>query len=148
LVVPAAIGGAARLFVSVLYDSRYAAAAAVLQAFMMRAVLLSLASPAEDLLIAAGQYQVILYGNVFRAIWMIVASLAGYYFFGFMGFTYGVALSALPPLIYYLWLQKEKGMLVVKYEVYKVQFAASVAILAYLASSLISALWPAVRARI
>jgi hypothetical protein len=40
----------------------------------IRAVLLSFASPAEDLLISAGQYRVILVGNVLRATWTVLGS--------------------------------------------------------------------------
>jgi len=147
LILPAAFGGAAQFVIAVLYPSRYAEAGAILQAFMVRAALLSLASPAEDLLIATGEYQVILHGNVFRAIWMFGGSMAGYYLHGFMGFVYGAALSGLPPLIYYLWLQRRKGMLIVRYELYKVAFVLSIALAAYLASALITTLWPAFRIR-
>jgi O-antigen/teichoic acid export membrane protein len=147
LIVPAIVGGAAHLIISLLYDSRYAQAAPVLQAFMVRAALLSLASPAEELLIAAGTWHVILVGNVVRAISLISASLIGYHFFGFMGFTYGAALSGLPPLIYYLWLQEQKGMLIAKYELYRLVFVFGIATSAYLTSSLVLALWPGVRIR-
>jgi lipopolysaccharide exporter len=148
LIVPAAIGGAARLIIAVLYDPRYAQAGTILQAFMVRALLLSLASPAEDLLIAAGEYQVILHGNILRATWTVAASLAGYHFFGFTGFMYGVALSGAPPLIYYLWLQRAKGMMIVRYEFFKVAFALAVAMSAYLTSSLLLTLWQTTRNRI
>jgi lipopolysaccharide exporter len=148
LIVPAAIGGAARLIIAVLYDPRYAQAGMILQAFMVRALLLSLASPAEDLLIAAGEYQVILHGNILRAIWVVAASLTGYHFFGFTGFLYGVSLSGAPPLIYYLWLQRAKGMMIVRYEFFKVAFAVAVAMSAYLTSSLLLAMWQATRSRV
>jgi O-antigen/teichoic acid export membrane protein len=148
LVLPAAVCGAAHLVVSVLYPKGYAQAGTVLQAFMVRASLLALASPAEDLLIAAGEYQVILHGNVFRAIAMIAASLFGYYFFGFIGFAYGTALSGLPPLVYYLWLQRKKGMLIAKYEVYKLAFVVGIAASAYVASRVILAVWPVAWMRI
>jgi O-antigen/teichoic acid export membrane protein len=148
LVLPAAVCGAAHLVVSVLYPKGYAQAGTVLQAFMVRATLLALASPSEDLLIASGEYQVILHGNIFRAITMITASLFGYHFFGFLGFTYGTALSGLPPLAYYLWLQSRKGMMIAKYEVYKVIFVVSIAASTYLASRLVSAVWPVLRMRI
>jgi lipopolysaccharide exporter len=140
MLLPAAVGGAAQFVIAVLYPPGFAQAGTVLQAFMIRATLLSLASPAEDLLIAAGEYQVILHGNVFRAIGMFVASLSGYYFFGFVGFVYGAALSGLPPFVYYLSLQKKKGMLIVKYEIYKVAFAAIIALSAYLTSRLLLAM--------
>jgi O-antigen/teichoic acid export membrane protein len=148
LVLPAAFCGAAQLIVSVLYPAGYSQAGTVLQAFMVRAALLALASPSEDLLIASGEYQVILHGNVFRTIGMIVGSLFGYYFFGFIGFIYGTALSALPPLVYYLWLQRKKGMLITKYEVYKAAFVLSAAACAYGASRLLLGIWPVVRIRI
>ena len=148
LIVPAAIGGGARLLVALLYDSRYSLAGPILQAFMLRAMLLAMASPAEDLLIASGETQVILIGNIYRAAGMVAASLAGYYFFGFMGFAYGVALSGLPPLIYYLWLQRRKGILIPKYELYKVAFVCSVAAAAYIGSSLLLILWPITKIRI
>jgi O-antigen/teichoic acid export membrane protein len=145
LIVPALIGGGARLVIALLYDPRYAQAAAVLQAFMARAMLLALATPAEDLMIAAGASQVMLVGNLFRALWMFAMSLLGYYFFGFMGFTYGAALSPLLPLTYYWWLQRKSGMLVAKYEVSKVAFAAGVTILSYIVCSVILLLWPGIR---
>jgi O-antigen/teichoic acid export membrane protein len=145
LIVPAAIGGGARLLIGILYDPRYAQAADVLQAFMLRAMLLSLATPAEDLLIAAGASHVMLVGNLFRALWMFAMSLTGYYFFGFMGFTYGAALSALPPLIYYWWLQRKSGMMIAKYELWKLGFGSCVAIGAYVTSSLVLAFFPVVR---
>jgi O-antigen/teichoic acid export membrane protein len=145
LFVPAAIGGAARLVIALLYDPRYSQAADVLQAFMLRAMLLSLSTPAEDLMIAAGVSHVMLVGNLFRALWMFVMSLSGYYFFGFMGFTYGAALSPLPPLIYYWSLQRKSGMMVAKYEFMKISFAASAAIAAFVGSSLLLAIWPAAR---
>jgi lipopolysaccharide exporter len=147
LLLPAAIGGAAHFIIAMLYPSRYAQAGAILQAFMLRATLLALGSPAEDLLIATGQYQVILHGNVFRALWMLIASLTGYYLFGFIGFTYGAALSAMPPLIYYWTLQRKHGLLIVKYESYKVAFALGIWILAYVTSSLLLALFPHISIR-
>ena len=148
LFLPAAVGGAAQLVVAILYPAGYAQAGALLQAFMLRAALLSFAAPAEDLLIATGEYKVILHGNIFRAIGMVGASLAGYYCFGFMGFVYGTALSGLPPLVYYLWMQYSKRLLIVKYEFYKSGFALVVAASAYLTGNLLLAVWPSVRMRI
>jgi O-antigen/teichoic acid export membrane protein len=148
LLVPAAFGGAARLIIAILYDARYAEAGLVLQAFMLRAVLLSLASPAEDLLIATGELHVILVSNVLRALWMFGASLIGYHYFGFIGFVYGISLTGLPALVYYFWLQYKKGLLIVKYEFSKVAFACGIAISAYVVSGLLMSLIPVVRLRI
>jgi lipopolysaccharide exporter len=147
MILPALVGGAARLVITILYPARYAEAAAVLKAFMLRAALLSLASPAEDLLIAAGQPQILLVGNILRAVWMLLASLTGYYFFGFMGFTFGAASSGLPVLIYYYWLQSRKQIIIWKYELYKAIFIIAAASVAYFGSSLFLALWPDFRIR-
>jgi lipopolysaccharide exporter len=148
LALPAAVAGAAHLIISVLYDSRYSEAGSILQAFAIRAALLSFASPAEDLLISAGQFHVILVGNVLRATWIVLGSLVGYHFFGFLGFIYGLSLSGLPPLAYYLWLQKSKGMLIVRYELYKVAFALVVGVTSYLASALFLSQFPGFRIKL
>jgi len=145
LAMPAAVAGAAHLIIALLYDSRYSEAGSVLQALAIRAVLLSFASPAEDLLISAGRFHVILVGNVLRASWIVVGSLVGYYFFGFLGFIYGLSFSGLPPLAYYLWLQKSKGMLIVKYELYKVAFALGIGVTSYMGSAMFLALFPGFR---
>jgi lipopolysaccharide exporter len=145
LILPVAVGGAAQLIIAVLYPARYAGAAMILQAFMIRAAVLGLANPAEDMLVAAGEAQVMLVGNVLRAIWTVAASLIGYHFFGFLGFTYGVALNNVPPMIYWMNLQRKKGMLIAKYEVYKVVFAIVVALSAYMASHLILTVWPTLK---
>jgi lipopolysaccharide exporter len=148
LAMPAAVCGAAHLIITLLYDSRYSEAGSVLQALAIRAVLLSFASPAEDLLISAGRFHIILVGNILRAAWIILGSLVGYHFLGFMGFVYGLSLSGLPPLAYYWWLQKSKGMLIVKYELYKVAFAIGVGVTSYLGSSLFLELFPGFRIKL
>jgi lipopolysaccharide exporter len=148
LAMPAAVAGAAHLLITLLYDSRYSEAGSVLQALAIRAVFLSLASPAEDLLISAGQFHVILVGNVLRAAWIVLGSLIGYHFMGFLGFIYGLSLSGLPPLVYYLWLQKSKGMLIVKYELYKMGFALGIGVTSYMGSALFLALFPGLRIKL
>jgi lipopolysaccharide exporter len=148
LAMPAALAGAAQSIITLLYDSRYSEAGAVLQALAIRAVFLSFASPAEDLLISAGQFHVILVGNVLRATWIVLGSFIGYYFLGFLGFIYGLSLSGLPPLAYYLWLQNSKGMLIAKYELYKVAFALGVGIASYSASALFLSLFPGFRIKL
>ncbi len=148
LAMPAAVAGMAHLIIALLYDSRYSEAGSVLQALAIRAVLLSFASPAEDLLISAGEFHVILVGNVLRASWIVLGSLVGYYFLGFLGFVYGLSLSGLPPLAYYLWLQKSKGMLIVKYEFYKVAFALGVGVSSYMGSALFLALFSGFRIKL
>lgn len=140
LALPAAVGGAGQLLVHVLYDPRYAQAGMILQAFMLRASLFALSAPAESMLIASGELQVQLNSNLFRAVAMIVGALAGYYLAGFMGFLYGMVLSGLPPLLYLWSLQRRKGFLMVRYELYKVMLVVVVAVGAYLTSSLLLSL--------
>jgi O-antigen/teichoic acid export membrane protein len=145
LAMPAALCGAAHLVITLLYDSRYSEAGSVLQALAIRGVLLSFASSAEDLLISAGQFHVILTGNILRTAWIIVGSLVGYHFLGFLGFIYGLSLSGLPPMVYYLWLQNSKGLLIARYELYKVAFALGVGIASYTVSAMFLALFPGFR---
>ena len=145
--LPAAVGGAAHLLVAVLYDPRYAQAGMMLQALMVRAALTGLAGPAEGMLLAAGELHVPLYGNIVRAIAMVVGTVAGYYLAGFMGFLYGVVLSGLPTLLYYLWLQRRKGFLSVRHELYKLMFLLAVAGLSYVASNLLLDVLP-IRTRV
>ena len=108
----------------------------------LRTALLALASPAEHMLIAAGELQVQLNGNIFRAIFMVVGTVGGFYLAGFAGFVYGIALSGLAPLLYYLWLQGRKGLLIARYELYKVIFLLVTFALSYLASSMLLNLLP------
>src|SRR5258708_14575320 len=84
LAMPAAVAGTAHLIVTLLYDSRYSEAGSLLQALAIRAGLLSFASPAQDLLISAGQFPVSLDGNLLRASSIVLGSLVGYYFLCFL----------------------------------------------------------------
>jgi O-antigen/teichoic acid export membrane protein len=145
--IPAVIGGAGQLIIRTLYDRRYVEAGVILQACMLRAALLSFASPAEDMLIASGEYQVILVGSAYRVACVVAGCLAGYYFFGFVGFAYGASAQVLAPLLYYFWLQRKKGYLVVRYEMYKVAFMVAAALLSFAASSLLMAVVPLARFR-
>ena len=142
ILLPAVVGGSASLIVSALYPTRYAFAAPILMAFMLRALLLALGNPAEDMLVAAGEVQVMLVGNICRTVWVFVASVAGYYAYGFIGFLYGVSLSNLTPLIYWFWSQHRKGFMVWRYELYKVIFALLIASISFAVSRLILANYP------
>ena len=147
LFIPAAVGGAAPFIVHLLYDPRYLEAGAVLRAFMARAALLSFASPAEEMLVATGENRIFVIGNLLRGLAIVAFSLLGYSLFGFMGFAYGVALSAVPALIYFLWLQNRKGYLIVKYELCKVAFVGVVAVAAYAVSTILLTQWPQLHIR-
>ena len=143
LLPPALVGGAARLLVAILYDARYAQTGLILQALMLRVALLALAAAPLNMLLAAGIYRVILIGNVYRCVATIVGAVFGYYFFGFMGFVYGTALNALPPLIYFLWMLSRQRFLIVKYEFRRVVLFVTVATASYVLSALLLRLLPA-----
>ena len=135
--IPAAIAGAASLVIHVIYPTRYAGVSAILQALMLRATVLGLCSPAEEMLVAAGQTRVMLVGNILRMTWTIAGSLTGYYFFGFTGFIYGIALNGVLPLLYFYSRQHKSHLIVWRYEAYKIMFAVAVGSLSFATSSLI-----------
>jgi O-antigen/teichoic acid export membrane protein len=144
MLLPAAVlGGSARLVVAILYDARYAQTGLILQALMLRAAFLAFASAPLNMLMAAGVYRVFLVGNVYRCAATIVAALTGYYFFGFMGFVYGTALGGLPPLLYFLWMLREKHFLIARYEFYRIAFFLGAGASTYLVSDLLLRLLPA-----
>jgi O-antigen/teichoic acid export membrane protein len=143
LLPAAALAGGARLLVAILYDPRYAQTGLILQALMLRAAFLAFAAAPVNTLMAAGVYRVFLVGNVYRCAATILGALAGYYFFGFMGFVYGTALGGLPPLIYSLWMLRKEHLLIVRYELYRVAFFLGVAASTYLVSDLLLRLLPA-----
>jgi lipopolysaccharide exporter len=146
--IAAAVGGAAQLIISFLYDPRYALAGVVLQTVMIRAALLSLSSPAETMLIAAGESHVILVSNVYRAVSIVLGSIAGFYAFGFIGFIYGMALSGLPPVIYLLVRQRKRGSPIFKYELYRTIYMTAIATAAFVASRMIMTMFHVSRLKI
>jgi len=125
LALPACVAGGAEVIVRVLFDPRYYGAAVILQALCLRSILSALASPAEDVLVAAGHARVVLVGNCLRLVWLVAASLIGYKFFGFVGFIYGAATDLVPALIYLWWKQNASELLVMKFEAARMGFAAA-----------------------
>jgi hypothetical protein len=111
----------------------------ILQAFLLHAVLLSLASPAEDMLIAVGKsrsYSSATYSAPSVGSPEVCSNIPG----GFHSFACGAALSGLPPLLYYLWFQRKNGFLIVRYDLYKVDFVVTAWGVASLVSGLLVAL--------
>jgi lipopolysaccharide exporter len=133
LTIPAFGAGAADLIVQILYDPRYAFAGTILVGGMVMAV----AAPSENLLVAAGHSKVVLVGNILRIAWIIPGCLIGWHFFGFSGFLYAMMLESLPAMLYLLWLQYRSGMMVVKYELLKLGYLAALFSSTWLVSSMI-----------
>jgi len=145
LLTPAVLAGSSKFLVDLLYDDRYAFAAVILQAFMLRSILLSLSGPAENLLVAAGGGRVVLAGNLFRLAFLPGGALLGYFLGGFEGFILGVVLSEAPALGYFLWQQKKQELLIVHYELLKLLFIAGIFAISFAISTHLSGLAVAFR---
>jgi O-antigen/teichoic acid export membrane protein len=126
MLIPAAVAGSSRFLVDLLYDDRYTYAAVILQAFMLRSILLSLSGPAENLLVATGGGRIVLAGNLFRIGFLPAGALLGYLAGGFEGFLLGIVLSEAPVLGYFWWRQKTQNLLIVRYEFIKLAFIGGV----------------------
>jgi lipopolysaccharide exporter len=138
LALPALAGGAADLIIQILFDPRYAYAGTILRAFMVRGIIISLAAPAEDLLVASGKTHVVLVGNILRACWVVPGCLLGYYLFGFQGFLVAAMLETLPALIYLWYLQYRDGMMIVKYEWIKLALVVGIFSMSFVVSQSIN----------
>ncbi len=127
LFLPAAVGGAAYAIIELLYDTRYAFAGVILQAFAVRSMLVALSGPAENMLAATHLgSRVVLMANLCRVAWLVPAAYLGYRWAGFDGFLYGVVLKELPPLVYLFWLQYRNDFMIVRFEALKLAFMMSV----------------------
>lgn len=136
LVLPAALLGVATLVVDVLYDSRYAFAGVILQAFAVRSIILPFASTAEDMLVASGRTHIQLIGNIIRLCYLVPAVFIGYHFFGFKGFIYFAMLEMLPTVLYYNWVQSQLGLILFRYEGLRLGFVIITALLSFGAAQL------------
>ncbi len=137
--LPPLVAGSGQAIIDLLYDPRYREAGFVLQAFMIRAVLSTFLRPAESLLTAAGQVRVQLMVNILRLLWIIPASLLGYWLFGFPGFIVMACLDVLPATIYLLRKQAQSGLLVVRHELYRLALVVGCFVASFAASSTMTA---------
>ncbi|WP_280152745.1 oligosaccharide flippase family protein [Piscinibacter sp. XHJ-5] len=135
LLLPAMLGGASALLVHVLFDHRYAYAAVILQALAVKVMIDALAAPAENVLVATGTPRPVLVSNLLRAGWVVPGTLIGYHFWGFDGFLYATALQTLPSLLYFLWLQQRRQLVIVRYEAMKLVYVAAVYLVTFVVSN-------------
>jgi O-antigen/teichoic acid export membrane protein len=147
LFMPAALAGAAQLIVHVLFDHRYAYAWVILQAFALRGMLGAMASLSENVLVATDTPRPLLIGNLLRAAWLVPGSLLGWHFAGFTGFLYMAALETLPALLFFLWLQHRRGLMIPKYEALKLAFMGVVFLASLAVCSQLIAIVPPIRSR-
>lgn len=134
LVIPASLLGIGSLLIDILYDDRYQQAGLILQVFAMRSILATLAATSEDMLVASGRVRIQFYGNVIRLFWFIPAVLTGYWLFGFEGFLFMAMLEMLPTTLFYYFIQFKNGLMIMRYELVRLAFAAAVAGISYLAA--------------
>lgn len=111
VLLPAAVGGCAQQIVELLFDVRYLSAGMVLQFVMIRIIVLGIVTPAESLLTATGYPKVQLVSNALRILWIVPASLLGFYFFGFPGFVLLSSLDAAAGGAYVLSTQYQRGLM-------------------------------------
>jgi len=145
LFMPAMVAGASEFIVHLLFDARYAYAWVILQAFALRGTLGALASMAENVLVATDTPRPLLVANVLRACWLVPGCLLGWYFWGFVGFLVAASLETLPGLLYFLWLQHRRGLMIPRYEAMKVAFIGAVFAASLAVSSQLVAMMPGIR---
>jgi lipopolysaccharide exporter len=146
LFLPAAVAGASEFIVHLLFDRRYEYAGVILQAFALRSMLGAMASLSENVLVATDTPRPLLMGNVLRAVWMVVGCLAGWRLAGFTGVLYAATLEPLPALLFFLWLQHRRGLMIPRYEAMKVAFMGMVFAASLAVSSQLIAVVPTLRA--
>lgn len=94
-----------------LYDDRYALAGTFFSVLIIRAILLASSTPAQAFLVANGGTRTRFTGDILRVIWLPVAAITGYAHFGQTGLLWAVALSEVPPIMYYYWRLGQQGIL-------------------------------------
>lgn len=126
LAVPAVLGGIAPWLVTAAFDPRYEYAGFILQILGVRSVLIALASSSEAVLTAVGHVRLQMIGNGARLVWLVVASLIGYWAAGFEGFLCGVASEPLGALAVYLAMQRRERLIDTAHELMRWGYAVAV----------------------
>lgn len=124
--LPASVGGASSLIVETLFDPRYAMVGSILMICSVRAMLLALTQPAENSLMASGQINALLVGQIIRLGWLLTMGYIGYLLWGFKGFLTCVAVDMLPTLLYFSYRQYKAKIIIARYEAMKVAYIALV----------------------
>jgi O-antigen/teichoic acid export membrane protein len=110
------------LVFQILFDPRYREGGVFFSLLMLRPILMALALPAEQCLIAAGRIRVALISNIMRTVWLLAGVALGYSFLGIYGVILAVATTDIIPLVY-LWWQLGKIMPVnLRYEAISILF--------------------------
>ncbi len=142
ILTPAILAGFAQLAVAGLYDVRYAMAGIVLMTLALGQIIAAFQNASEVLLVASGQTQTVLVGNIIRLLSVPIA-ISGYYAFGFYGFLWFNLLSMTPVLGYFFWRQHQIGLLDAKVELKRFALALIVFIGCFVANHIALSLIPA-----
>jgi lipopolysaccharide exporter len=141
--LPAMVAGFAQLFISTLYDRRYAMAGSILTVMGLGAVISAFQASSENLLVASGRTHMVLLGNVVRLFTVIPASILGYYLFGFYGFLWFGQAATVVLVIYFFRQQRRYDLLDLSKELRLLGLAALVFVVCFSLSHLLLALIPA-----
>jgi lipopolysaccharide exporter len=143
VILPATVAGFAQLFVSTLYDRRYAMAGSILTVMGLGAVISAFQASSENLLVASGRTHMVLLGNVVRIFTVIPASILGYYLFGFYGFLWFGQAATVILVIYFFRQQRRYDLLDLSKELRLLGLAALVFVGCFSLSHLLLAFIPA-----
>jgi len=143
VILPAIVAGFAQLFISTLYDRRYAMAGSILTVMGLGAVMSAFQASSENLLVASGRTHMVLLGNVVRLFTVIPASILGYYLFGFYGFLWFGQGATVALVIYFFRQQRRYDLLDLSKELRLLGLAALVFALCFTVSHLLLAFVPA-----
>jgi O-antigen/teichoic acid export membrane protein len=143
VILPAIVAGFAQLFISTLYDRRYAMAGSILTVMGLGAIMSAFQASSENLLVASGRTHMVLLGNVVRLFTVIPASILGYYLFGFYGFLWFGQASTVILVIYFFRQQRRYGLLDLSKELRLLGLAALVFVVCFSVGHLLLAFIPA-----
>jgi O-antigen/teichoic acid export membrane protein len=143
VLLPAIVAGFSQLFISVLYDQRYAMAGPILTVMGLGTVMGAFQNSSENVLVASGRTHMVLVANVVRIFSVIPASILGYYLFGFYGFLWFGQAATVILVIYFFRQQRRYDLLDLSKELRLMGLAALVFAICFSVSHLLLALIPA-----
>ncbi|MGH7238211.1 MAG: oligosaccharide flippase family protein, partial [Candidatus Saccharimonadales bacterium] len=111
VMLPAAVAGCSQLFVTLLYDKRYAMVGPILMIVALSAMVGAFQNASENVLVASGRTHTYLVANIVRLFTIVPATFLGYFVFGFYGFLWCGFGAMLVVLIYYFYQQHINGLL-------------------------------------
>jgi len=96
--------------IDLMYDDRYKAAGWIFRILLIRAAMVAVLAPAENVLFAMGHARYAFVRSLYRAIWLIVAMWLGWRFYGMTGVVWAVGLSEIPVMVVLWWGGMKHGV--------------------------------------